>query len=111
MVVVTVVLLMAVAYTVLLERKVVGAHPEPLGALAASAPSACCSRSPTALKLFLKEDIMPTWRLSAALHPRADHCADLRADSRSRWCRSAPDIQLSTASICSRSPTSTSACW
>ena len=99
--VVVVILLMAVAYTVLLERKLVGriqnrwgpSRVGPFGLLQPLADGA---------KLFLKEDLTPDRRLSAALY---------RSRRLSRWLRL--DLNLrrpfgrrtaSRASTSSRSP-------
>ncbi len=62
-VVVVVITLMAVAYTVLLERKVLGRIQNRWGP-PGSAPSACCSRSPTASSSSSRKTSCPS-RLNA----------------------------------------------
>jgi len=78
--VVTVVMLLGVAYTVLLERKLVGRIQNRWGP-AAWALSGSCSRWLTGQKSFLKEDIIPTgvYRPLYLLrsHPRIGLRADL----------------------------------
>ena len=49
-----------VAYLTLWERKAIGWIADPHRARTASARSACCSRSPTRVKLLIKEIILPT---------------------------------------------------
>ena len=70
---------MAVAYTVLLERKLVGRiqnrwGPSRVGPFGLLQPMA------DGLKLFLKEDLMPTGVYRPLLHPGADDRARLRVD-------------------------------
>ena len=56
--------LTAVAYTVLLERKVLGRMP------VASAPSVCCSPSPTALSFSSRKICSPSPPRSPSSSPR-----------------------------------------
>ena len=75
-VVVTVVLLLAVAYTVLLERKLVGRiqnrwGPNRVGPFGLLQPLVDGAKS------FLKEDIIPIGRVPAALSAGANHCSEL----------------------------------
>ena len=107
-IVVTVILLMCVAYTVLLERKVVGRIQNRWGPSRVG-PFGLLQPLVDGLKLFLKEDLMPHRRLSAAVHPCANYRAQLRAHVHFDGSLRAP-TSATTASISSRFPTSTSAC-
>ncbi len=77
-IVVTVVMLMSVAYTVLLERKLVGRIQNRWGPSRVG-PFGLLQPLVDGAKSFLKEDIIPTARLPAALSAGANHCAELCA--------------------------------
>ena len=76
-VVVTVVMLLGVAYTVLLERKLVGRIQNRWGPSRVG-PFGLLQPLVDGAKHFLKEDLIPDGRVSAALSAGADHCAGLR---------------------------------
>ncbi len=102
-IIVTVILLTSVAYTVLLERKLVGriqnrwgpSRVGPFGLLQplADGLEAVSQRRPDADQ-----------RVSPAVHPGADYRLELRAACRLRSCPSAR-IFATRASTCSRLPT------
>ncbi len=77
-IIVTVILLVCVAYTVLLERKVVGRIQNRWGPSRVG-PFGLLQPLVDGLKLFLKEDLMPDQRLPPALHSCSHHRAQLRA--------------------------------
>ena len=104
-------LLLAVAYLTYAERKVLGACSCARGRTW-SDRSACCSPSPTALKMFVKETIVPTRRqprrvphgADADLHPGAGR---LGGDPVRRRAGASP-TSMSASCICSRSARSAS---
>ena len=100
-VVVLVVTLTAVAYTVLLERKVIGLIQNRWGP-SRTGPFGLLQPLADGIKLFLKEDLMPL-----AVERPLFIIAPMIALS---WCHSVTCSPIA-ASACSRSPTSTSACW
>ncbi|MCK7502212.1 MAG: NADH-quinone oxidoreductase subunit H [Comamonadaceae bacterium] len=87
-------LMLCVAYLTLCGAQGASAGCRSASAPTASARRACCSRSPTRVKLLFKEIIVPTAANKALFFLGAGADASCRRWRPGRWCRSAPRLVL-----------------